>query len=143
MLPKRYRAMGDQRALQQAVVKILSLIKHQLVSFDALRRGDEVVGAGWRLVSIADHTQDATTARWFADREIRWVLQRPDFHAYGSASTDAEARTVFWFANGRFVGRSQPEQAFMWTPDPGQTDLKAMDEFGRISSRRLAVETVP
>ena len=45
MLPKRYRAMGDQRALQQAVVKILSLIKHQLVSFDALRRGVSLVRA--------------------------------------------------------------------------------------------------
>lgn len=71
-------------------------------------------------------------------------LSRPERNVIPlTASTDAEARTVFWFANGRFVGRSQPEQAFMWTPDPGQTDLKAMDEFGRISSRRLAVETVP
>jgi hypothetical protein len=70
---------------------------------------DDVHGAGWRLVTddptelepalvdwvgsiggvvldVADHAADLTA--WLRKHDVRWVLQRPDFHIYGSA-TDA------------------------------------------------------
>ncbi len=70
---------------------------------------DDVYGAGWRLVTddptardlepdlvdwlgsiggavidLADTAPDFTT--WLREREVRWVLQRPDFHIYGTAT---------------------------------------------------------
>ncbi|HWS44932.1 MAG TPA: FAD-dependent monooxygenase, partial [Acidimicrobiia bacterium] len=78
---------------------------------------DDVHGAGWRLVTIdADGDAlgpaaqdwfasiggqivqlvqpDARACRWFATREATWVLQRPDFHLYGTATTAADATAL-------------------------------------------------
>jgi hypothetical protein len=70
---------------------------------------DDVYGAGWRLVTIDSDPAglepalvswlgsiggrvvtladpDPTYVRWFADHEVTWALQRPDFHLYGTAT---------------------------------------------------------
>lgn len=75
---------------------------------------DDVHGAGWRLVTcsaeplpVDDSTahwfksiggsvvrvddSDGTYARWFADHESSWALQRPDFHLFGTAATASAA----------------------------------------------------
>jgi flavoprotein hydroxylase len=75
---------------------------------------DDVHGAGWRLVAIGDPepaSLDPETARWFAslggrvvavaaegsygrwadEHHSSWVLQRPGFHLYGSATSAAAA----------------------------------------------------
>ncbi len=69
---------------------------------------DDVHGAGWRLVTddpAADDLEPALVAwlgsiggaviqvadtapaltAWFRQRDVRWALQRPDFHLYGTA----------------------------------------------------------
>jgi flavoprotein hydroxylase len=69
---------------------------------------DDVFGAGWRIVTLVDEADgidrslrtwfesiggrvvridgsDPTYAAWFAGRDARWVVQRPDFHVYGTA----------------------------------------------------------
>jgi 2-polyprenyl-6-methoxyphenol hydroxylase-like FAD-dependent oxidoreductase len=75
---------------------------------------DDVFGAGWRVITVdtgdgapnpsgldwfrsmggrlvvLEHP-DATLGRWFADRNISWALQRPDFRLYGTATSSAEA----------------------------------------------------
>jgi flavoprotein hydroxylase len=76
---------------------------------------DDVHGAGWRLVSIGDRAgaeldeataawfasiggdvvhvdaSEASYGRWAAEHGASWVLQRPDFHLYGSATSPAGA----------------------------------------------------
>ena len=75
---------------------------------------DDVHGAGWRLVTIvgdpagldptlvtwfasiggrvtAVTAADPVYARWFAEHEVTWALQRPDFYVYGTATDLAGA----------------------------------------------------
>lgn len=70
---------------------------------------DEVHGNGWRLVTIgapidapawfraiggavvALGDPDPVLARWFAERNTTYALQRPDFYVYGTAATPAQA----------------------------------------------------
>jgi hypothetical protein len=83
-------------------------------------RFDDVVGAGWRLVTVDDapielgpevaswfdgiggavvpvgpgadvEDVDGTYARWFGQHGVTWALQRPDFQVYGSAGSGTEA----------------------------------------------------
>jgi hypothetical protein len=79
------------------------------------RRFDDVHGAGWRLVTIGPEPIDRSTSRWFAsiggrvvtvsgDDPVygRWfsehdataALQRPDFHLYGTAASQAETAAL-------------------------------------------------
>lgn len=75
---------------------------------------DDMYGVGWRLMTV-DHTDhalepagldwfesidgrlvvhdrpDAVLSRWFADRDVTWALQRPDFRLYGTATSPEEA----------------------------------------------------
>jgi 2-polyprenyl-6-methoxyphenol hydroxylase-like FAD-dependent oxidoreductase len=37
---------------------------------------------------------DAILTRWFADHDVRWALQRPDFHLYGAAPSSAAASAL-------------------------------------------------
>lgn len=60
-----------------------------------------------------------------------------------TADADADARSVFWFAGDRFLGRSAPGRELLWTPPPGTTELRAVDDRGRASRRRLLVRVAP
>jgi len=83
-------------------------------------RFDDVFGAGWRLVTVGTDPidvdasvmswfaamggavvtigpdgdaldADGTYARWFGDHGVTGVLQRPDFHIYGTAQSADDA----------------------------------------------------
>src|ERR1700728_2395342 len=74
------------------------------------RAFDDVFGAGWRLVTLSGmerglepgvltwfesiggrvvslDERHSICARWFADHDTAWALQRPDFHLYGTAAS--------------------------------------------------------
>jgi penicillin-binding protein 1C len=58
-----------------------------------------------------------------------------------AATTDADARTVFWFADGAFIGESASGRAIAWTPRrAGRVLLRAVDEHGRGDEREVVVE---
>jgi penicillin-binding protein 1C len=51
---------------------------------------------------------------------------------------DGSAR-VFWFANGIFIGSSAPSEDFLWSPEPGDIRLQAVDEAGRSTTVAFVV----
>ena len=93
---------------------------------------DDVHGAGWRLVttdpdgasldpataawleSIGGHVvvladPDPTYRRWFADHEVTWALQRPDFYLYGTATGLAGAEHLLGRLRTHVTDRSTLE----------------------------------
>lgn len=60
-----------------------------------------------------------------------------------TASVDADARALFWFAGERFLGRVAPGTPLLWQPDSGVHMLRVVDDLGRSSTRRVLVQAVP
>jgi penicillin-binding protein 1C len=56
-----------------------------------------------------------------------------------AATTDADVRWLFWFVNDSFVARVPRDEAFLWSPEVGDFDIRAVDDLGRSSFRRLSV----
>ena len=58
-----------------------------------------------------------------------------------AATTDADARSVYWFADGAFIGESASGRALAWQPArAGRVLLRAVDEHGRADEREVVVE---
>jgi penicillin-binding protein 1C len=58
-----------------------------------------------------------------------------------AATTDADARTVYWFADGAFIGESPSGRALAWSPTgAGRVLLRAVDDHGRGDEREVVVE---
>lgn len=58
------------------------------------------------------------------------------------AGTDADADTVFWFANNQFIGKAASQASIMWHPNAGVHTIRALDNLGRTTSLRVRVEIV-
>lgn len=59
------------------------------------------------------------------------------------AGVDADAKALFWFVGGRFIGRAAPGETLLWYPEDGVQELRVVDDRGRASSRKVTVRTVP
>jgi penicillin-binding protein 1C len=59
-----------------------------------------------------------------------------------TAVTDADARTVHWFVNEVYLGKSISGKPFFWTPQPGKFVVRVVDDLGRASSRTAATQVV-
>lgn len=57
-----------------------------------------------------------------------------------SAVTDADVRTLYWFAGDDFLGSSKPGEPLFWQPvSAGSYALRAVDDHGRSDQRPLDV----
>jgi penicillin-binding protein 1C len=60
-----------------------------------------------------------------------------------TADTDADSRTLYWFADRSYLGQSQPGQPLFWTPtQPGTYLLRAVDDHGRADSRSIRIALI-
>ncbi len=59
-----------------------------------------------------------------------------------AAVTDADTRSVRWFANEEFLGESQSGKTFFWAPRPGRYVIRAVDDLGRASAREVRAQLV-
>ena len=60
-----------------------------------------------------------------------------------SAVTDADVRTLYWFAGDDFLGSSKPGEPLFWQPvSAGSYALRAVDDHGRSDQRPLDVGQV-
>ena len=83
-------------------------------------------GAGWRLVTVDPHPNDldggqvdwlttiggavvvvpdttTSLAAWFNAHDVRWALQRPDFHLFGTAADAAGAAALLTDLQGQLA----------------------------------------
>ncbi len=58
-----------------------------------------------------------------------------------TAAADGAARSVYWFVDGAYVGRSAPGEALYWRPAAaGRFRVRAVDDRGRSDERPLTVD---
>ncbi len=66
---------------------------------------------------------------------------RPQAGIALSATTDADANQVYWFADNAFVGNAASGQILNWTPaQAGRIALLAVDDHGRSQRREVVIE---
>ena len=58
-----------------------------------------------------------------------------------TASADADAQELFWFADAVFIGRTDPGGILTWQPKPGSHTLTVVDDRGRSAS--VSFDAVP
>ena len=56
-----------------------------------------------------------------------------------SAVADADARELFWFADGALVGHALAGKPLFWTPRPGRSTVRVVDDQGRGDARDIEV----
>jgi penicillin-binding protein 1C len=56
--------------------------------------------------------------------------------------TDADARSVYWFLNEKYLGESKNGQPFFWNAQAGNYVVRAVDDRGRADARDLKVSVV-
>ncbi|MDR0389731.1 MAG: penicillin-binding protein 1C [Spirochaetaceae bacterium] len=56
------------------------------------------------------------------------------------AGADQDGGELFWFADTQFIGRTKPNERFVWSPEPGIWNLSVVDTQGRSSGIRITVQ---
>lgn len=56
-----------------------------------------------------------------------------------SAVADADARELYWFADGTLLGKSLSGKPFFWTPRQGRSTVRVVDDQGRGDARDVEV----
>jgi len=57
-----------------------------------------------------------------------------------TAVTDADAKTLYWFMNQNFVGKSRSGEPFFISPGPGHYVVRVVDDRGRSDLRDIAIQ---
>ena len=59
-----------------------------------------------------------------------------------SAVADGDVRQLYWFLDGKLLGRSDSTEPFYWTPEPGRFTVRAVDSHGRSDAQPIRVVVV-
>lgn len=59
-----------------------------------------------------------------------------------SAISDSDARSLYWFVDEKFVGKSAVQETFFWSPSPGRFVVRVVDDQGRSDAREIKVGVV-
>ncbi len=70
---------------------------------------------------------------------VNYIARSSDATITLDASADAEVKSLFWFADERFVGQTQPGQPIQWTAPVGVYELNVVDDLGRSDARLLRI----
>ncbi len=61
-----------------------------------------------------------------------------------SATAGPGVASLYWFADGAYVGVSPPSTALAWAPTPsGDVDLSVVDDRGDTTDRNIRVAVIP
>ncbi len=74
--------------------------------------------------------------------EYAITLGRPDLRLPLTVTTDSEVKSVYWFSNETYLGKSDGRQPLQWEPKPGVFTLRAVDDSGSSDSRTIRVSVV-
>lgn len=62
----------------------------------------------------------------------------------GLRANSTTGKTIFWFANKSYIGKTIPPETFSWQPEnAGTYIIRAVDTMGKASSHEITVEFVP
>lgn len=56
-----------------------------------------------------------------------------------TAVTDADIKHVYWFVNGAYLGKSEPEQAWLLTAKSGKQVIRVVDDHGLSDTLEIVV----
>lgn len=73
------------------------------------------------------------------DAHLDYALRASNQQIPFSAISDSDARSLFWFVDNRYVGRVKPGESLMWAAQPGEFDVRVVDDQGRAAQVRLRV----
>jgi len=77
---------------------------------------------------------------------LHYVLRLHD-PSMNTITLDAEAapgvRQIFWFADGNYLGASEPSKALLWRPGTGPWTVRAIDDEGRSTHTKIVVSVAP
>ncbi len=59
-----------------------------------------------------------------------------------SANCDADAAKLYWFVDAKLVGRADAGETLLWTPQPGDFEIRVVDDRGRFAKQNVAVKVV-
>lgn len=60
------------------------------------------------------------------------------------ASADPEAGFIYWYADKKYLGKTEPEEIFFWQPDkPGKVTILAVDDNGGSQRQTCTISLVP
>ncbi len=71
---------------------------------------------------------------------FRYANQDSDATLPLNAIADGEVRTLYWFMNDEYLGKSDRDQPLLWKMRPGSFQVRAVDDQGRTDSRTFRVE---
>ena len=57
-----------------------------------------------------------------------------------SATTDNNAKEIFWFINNELIGKSRPSEPLIWNARVGKVMIHAVDNNGSSDSRQVIIE---